>query len=129
MARPRTKTLTEAELRLMEVLWERGPSTVSDVTESLLEPRLAYNTVLTTLRILEQKGYVSRAPRGRAHVYEAVASRGDARRQALGQLVERFFDNSPGLLVQNLVEDERLTEEQLEELQRLLARPAAEEEG
>ena len=118
MPRTKTKTLTEAELRLMDVLWSRGPSTVADVAEALVSPKLAYNSVLTTLRILEQKGFVSRARRGRAHVYEPVVKKRDARRQAIRHLLERFFNDSPELLMQNLLEDEDWDPAHLEELQR-----------
>lgn len=118
MPRRRAKTLTEAELRLMNVLWERGPSTVAAVADALKKPKLAYNSVLTTLRILERKGYVSRSREGRAHVYAAAVEQNDARRQALDHLLERFFQNSPELLVQNLIEEEDWDAEDLAELSR-----------
>jgi len=116
MARPKTKTLTEAELRLMNVLWESGPCTVADVSKSLESPRLAYNSVLTTLRILEQKGYVAHVRRGRAFIYEPLVERRAASKQAIRHLLERFFQNSPELLVQNLIEDEDWDPEELEAL-------------
>jgi len=68
VARKKSRTLTEAELRLMEVLWEKGRATVGDVTNSLGSPPIAYNTVLTTMRILEQKGFVRHEEEGRAFV-------------------------------------------------------------
>ena len=121
---PRTKspTLTEAELRLMQVLWDRDPATVGEVSKAL--PRrlnLAYNTVLTTLRILEQKGYLKRTKRGRAHVYTPAVDRHSARRSALKHIISRFFDGSPELLMQNLLEDDHLDPDELAHLRQLLA--------
>ena len=78
MARKRSKTLTEAELRLMEILWEKGQATVAEVTAALPPPPLAYNSVLTTMRILEQKGYVAHEEAGRAFVYRTLLARDDA---------------------------------------------------
>ena len=77
MARKRSKTLTEAELRLMDIIWERGQATVAEVTAALPPPPIAYNSVLTTMRILEQKGFVAHDEAGRAFVYRPlVAARG-----------------------------------------------------
>ena len=117
MARPKSPTLTEAELRLMQILWISGPATVGDVTAAL--PRhigLAYNTVLTTLRILESKGFVKRKKLGRAHVYSPKVDRTTASRSALRHVVSRFFDNSPELLVLNLLDDEKVLPEELARL-------------
>lgn len=117
MPRPKSPTLTEAELRLMQILWERGSGTVGEVAAAL--PRrtgLAYNTVLTTLRILEAKGFVRRKKSGRAHVYSPVVDRTAARRSALRHVVSRFFDGSPELLVLNLLDDEKVDPEELERL-------------
>ena len=73
MARKKSATLTEAELRLMDIVWEKGKATVGDVVEALPgRTPLAYNTVLTTMRILEQKGYLKHEENGRAYVYQAV---------------------------------------------------------
>jgi len=117
MPRPKSPTLTEAELRLMQILWDRGPGTVSDVASALPRRRgLAYNTVLTTLRILEAKGYVKRRKDGRAHVYSPLVDRASARRSALRHVVSRFFENSPELLVLNLLDDGRIDAEELERL-------------
>src|SRR6516164_902151 len=108
----------------MDVLWERGSSTVADVAEALpKELGLAYNTVLTTMRILEEKGYLSheKADDGRAFVYSAVVGRDEAGRNAVRYLVSRFFRNSPELLVLNLLEDEELSEPELRRIRQLLA--------
>jgi predicted transcriptional regulator len=124
LARKRSPNLTEAELRLMDVLWERGSATVADVAEALPKDLgLAYNTVLTTLRILEDKGYLahSKSDEGRAFVYRPVVGRQEAGRNAVRYLVSRFFRNSPELLVLNLLEDEELKEPELRRIRQLLA--------
>src|SRR5947209_1146621 len=100
----------------MDVLWERGSATVAEVAESLpKELGLAYNTVLTTMRILEEKGYLahSKAEEGRAFVYRPVVGRQEASRNEVRHLVSRFFRNSPELLVLNLLENEELGEAEL----------------
>jgi BlaI family transcriptional regulator, penicillinase repressor len=124
LARKRSPNLTEAELRLMDVLWDRGTATVAEVADAL--PRdlgLAYNTVLTTLRILEEKGYVAHTKReeARAFVYEPLVGRDEAGRSAVRYLVSRFFRNSPELLVLNLLEDEQLDEKELRRIRKLIA--------
>lgn len=117
MARKKSPTLTEAELRLMTVLWERGKATVGEVVEALqAEPPLAYSTVLTTMRILEQKGYVRHTKAGRAFTYEPTVDRQQASRSALHHLISRFFDNSPELLVLNVLKHEDIDANTLERL-------------
>ena len=121
MARKKSRTLTDAELRLMDILWEKGPATLGEVVDAL--PRglsLAYSTVLTTLRILEQKGYVHHEQRGRAFVYRPVIGRDKARRGAVQSLLSRFFSGSPELLVQNILENERLDRTELERLKKMI---------
>lgn len=109
MARRTSPTLTEAGLGIMEALWARGPSTVRQVVAALPSPRpKAYNTVLTLLRILEQKGYVGHTQEGRAHVYRTTVSCREARRQALHHLLTRFSEDSPELLVAHLFEEHEL---------------------
>lgn len=105
----------------MQVLWEKRAATVGEVLAGLpRETALAYSTVLTTLRILEQKGYVAHAEAGRAFVYRPLIERDAARRSATEQLVRRFFDNSPGLLALSLLESEDIDDEELERLKRLI---------
>lgn len=119
----KSETLTEAELRLMEVLWERGASSVQQVLESLpARPALAYNSVLTTLRILENKGYVEHLKDGRAHIYKAVVKRQEASRSEIRHLVNRFFRDSQDLLVINILEERGIDEEELKRLRQLLER-------
>lgn len=125
MARKTSPGLTDAELRLMEVVWEKGTATVSDVVDSLPgRVNLAYSTVLTTLRILEQKGYLKHVKEGRAFVYQPLIGRDQAREKAVTHLVRRFFEGSPELLMLNLVEGRKIGPE---ELQRLRQRIAEEE--
>jgi len=119
---PKTSaTLTEAELRLMNVLWEKGSATVQQVLDSLEDnPPLAYNSVLTTIRILERKGYVKHIKDGRAHVFAPVIGREEASRFEVRHLVNRFFKNSHELLVLNLIEDETIDNEELKKIRELL---------
>ena len=111
----------------MDVLWEKGSSTVGEVAEALpQELGLAYNTVLTTLRILEEKGYVehTKSKEGRAFVYRTLVGRDEAGRSAVRYLVSRFFRNSPELLVLNLLQDEELSDKELGRIRNLLAEDA-----
>jgi predicted transcriptional regulator len=101
----------------MRVLWERGEASVGDVVQALKErPKPAYNTVLTLLRILERKGYVTHRKDGRAFVFVPIVDRVNATRSALKTLVNRFFDGSPKLLMLNLLEDQDLSSEALLQL-------------
>ncbi|MGA8326449.1 MAG: BlaI/MecI/CopY family transcriptional regulator [Candidatus Cybelea sp.] len=120
MARRRSSTLTEAELRLMEVLWQKEQATVAEVTAALPPPPIAYNSVLTTMRILERKGYVTHQEAGRAFVYRAVMAREVAAGHAVGHLLSRFFDNSAGTLALRLIETERPSEGELNRLKALI---------
>ena len=124
MPRKRSVTLTDAELRLMEVVWDKGHATVAEVAEALpRELGLAYNSVLTTLRILEEKGYLrhTKPDEARAFVYSAVVGREEAGRNAVRHLVSRFFRNSPELLVLNLLEDENLDARELQRIRTLIS--------
>jgi BlaI family transcriptional regulator, penicillinase repressor len=121
----RSAILTEAELRLMNVLWEHGPSTVQQVLEALpKKPRLAYNSVLTTIRILEKKGYVEHVKDGRAHIYGPLVGRQEASRSEIRHLVQRFFGSSPDALVLNILEERQIDQDELQRLQQLLEHPA-----
>jgi predicted transcriptional regulator len=107
LARKKPPRLTDAELRLMKVLWSRGPSTVGDVAKALRDrPALAYSTVLTVLRILETKGHVRHSKHGRAFVYEAIVGQEEASRSAIRSLVHRFFGGSRAQLILNLLDEE-----------------------
>jgi predicted transcriptional regulator len=123
VARSRSATLTEAELRIMNVLWDRGASTVHEVLQSLpAKPPLAYNSVLTIVRILEKKGYVKHMKDRRAHVYTAQIDRKDATRSEVRHLVSRFFGNSHELLVLNVLEETSIDAEEISRLRELLDR-------
>ncbi len=121
MPRKKSSQLTEAELRLMEVLWAKGPSTVSEVQEGIGgDAALAYSSVITTLRILETKGFVQHQKDGRAFTYEPLVLRSDARRSAVSQLLRRFFEGSPELLMTSLFEDRHIGAKELRRLQKLV---------
>jgi predicted transcriptional regulator len=113
----RSNTLTEAELRLMKILWRRGESSVTDLVAALPagEP-LAYNSVLTTVRILEQKGYVRHRQQGRAFVYRPRVAEREASRSEVRRVLGRFFGNSREKLVLSLLGDEEISAEELEHL-------------
>ena len=117
MPRPKSATMTDGELRLMRVLWDKGEATVGEVVEALTtRPKPAYNTVLTLLRIMERKGYVSHRKDGRAFIFLPQVGRADAGRSALKTLVNRFFEGSTGLLMLNLLQDEQLAPDVLKQL-------------
>lgn len=117
-----SETLTEAELRIMQVLWGMGSGTVQQVLDSIQEkPSLAYNSVLTTVRVLEKKGYVRHLKDGRAHVYSPLVGRKEATRSEIKHLVTRFF-NSQEQLVLNLLEDHGIDEEEIVRLREMLDR-------
>ena len=118
-----SETLTEAELRVMNVLWERGSGTVQQVLDSIAQkPVLAYNSVLTTIRILERKGYLKHIKDGRAHVYAPLVRHEDATRSEIRHLVSRFFKNSHEDLVLNILEDQGIEAEELSRLRKILDR-------
>ncbi len=116
-----SETLTEAELRIMNVLWGKGSGTVQQVLDSITEkPALAYNSVLTTIRVLEKKGYLKHLKDGRAHVYTPLVGRKDATRSEIRHLVSRFFKNSHEQLVLNLLEDQGIEPEEIGRLRQML---------
>jgi predicted transcriptional regulator len=123
VARSRSATLTEAELRIMNVLWDRGSATVHEVLQALpVQPALAYNSILTIIRILEKKGYVKHEKDKRAHVYTASVDRKDASRFEVRHLVSRFFGNSDELLVLNILEEKSIDPDELQRLRQLMDR-------
>lgn len=126
MARKRSPTLTEGELKIMEVLWEIQEASVREVTDALSgQQPVAYTTTLTMLRILHEKAYVDYRQEGRAFVYFPLVSRREARSAALRHLIAKFFNGSPEALAQNLVDD---TSIDLVELERLQAQIEKEED-
>jgi predicted transcriptional regulator len=121
-------TLTDREADLMEVLWEHGPSTVSEVKDRLKD-ELAYTTVLTILRNLEAKGYVDHSGEGRAHRYSPLVARDAARRSALEALSTKLFKGSSELLLTHLVSDGKLSGDQIDRIRKLLNRKKKENES
>ena len=120
MPRKKNPTLNESELKLMEVVWKLGEATVSDVVAALPDDyQPAYNTVLTTLRILEQKGYLHHIKEGRAHIYKPSVSRDQSRQQVVRHMVSSFFDDSPELLLLSVLENEKVSPADLERLKRM----------
>ncbi len=117
-------TFTEAELRIMDVLWRKGSGTVQQVLD-WHPSTLAYNSVLTTIRILEKKGHVKHVKDGRAHVYEPIIGRQEATRFEIQHLLGRFFRNSHEALVLNILQDEELDADKLQRLREMLERSDA----
>lgn len=115
-------TLTKAELRLMKVLWMRGESSVAEmVAATAAEGELAYTSVLTTIRILETKGYVSHRQEGRAFLYNATVGETDASRSEVKHLLERFFGNSRERLLLSLLGDDEISADELRRLKEAIA--------
>ncbi|MDH3891956.1 MAG: BlaI/MecI/CopY family transcriptional regulator [candidate division Zixibacteria bacterium] len=122
MARKKAPTLTEAELKIMSLVWEQGEATVSGVIQAMpKEKRPAYNTVLTIMRILETKGYLRHVKEGRAHVYRPIVSQNQARSKAVRHIVASFFDNSPEQLLLSILENEKLSPAEIARLQQMIA--------
>ena len=112
--------LTAREADIMQVLWEHGPSVVNEVKDRLHD-ELAYTTVLTILRTLEQKGYVKHEEEGRVHRYSATVKETAARKSALRHLTGKLFKGSAELLFTQLVSDQKLSKQQIERMRALLA--------
>ena len=122
----RSNTLTEAELRLMRMLWHAGECSVQDLVSSMpAKSRLAYNSVLTTIRILETKGYVQHRQSGRAFLYTAVIAEQDAQQTEVRHVINRFFGNSRERLMVALLGDGQVTADELEGLKRAIAEAEA----
>ena len=120
-------SFTERELDVMDVLWDTGTATVAEVRERLPD-ELAYTTVLTVLRTLEEKGYVGHEEEGRAHRYFPRVERQAAGKSALRRVLRKLFKDSPEMLLTHLVSDRRLSDEELRRMRRLLDRRLEEEE-
>jgi predicted transcriptional regulator len=119
MARQRSRTLTDGEHRIMEVLWDKGDATVAEVAEALAgKDGSAYTTVLTMMRIMTEKGYLDCSKDGRAHVFRPKVQRDAVARKAVRQLLAKFFGGSPGELVMSFLREEDLSPAELDELKR-----------
>jgi len=113
----KSNTLTEAELRLMRILWRRGESAVNDLVAAMPEgEELAYNSVLTTIRILEQKGYVDHRQEGRAFIYRPIVAEQEASRSEVKHVLSRFFGNSREQLLLTLIGDGEISRDELDRL-------------
>ena len=122
MRRRTQPRLGDLELQILNVLWERGPSTVREVLEALpVEPRPAYTTVLTMMRLMHEKGYLGRREQGRAHVYQARLRERRVKRRLLRDLIATGFRGSPEALLVRLLEDETLSRDELDRVKRLIA--------
>lgn len=104
----------------MDVLWELGTGTVAAIHSRLAEPPIAYTTALSTMTILERKGYVSHSTVGKANVYSPLVDRGQARRSVIDNILTTFFDDSPRTLMLNLLESERLAPDEVQRLRSIL---------
>lgn len=123
----RSNTLTEAELRLMKILWRRGESAVTDLVAAMPEGEsLAYNSVLTTIRILERKGYVEHRQEGRAFIYRPLIAENDASRSEVRHVLSRFFGNSRERLLLSLLNDDEISPEELERLKGAISKSSQE---
>ena len=125
----KSNTLTEAELRLMKILWRRGESSVTDLVAAMPESEpLAYNSVLTTIRILERKGYVLHRQEGRAFIYSPSVAEDEASQSEVRHMLSRFFGNSRERLLLTLLGDEEISAQELERLKEAI-RNAAQDGG
>ncbi len=117
MPRKKTTTLTNAEHRIMEVVWAKGSATVAEVVEAL-EGKDAYTTILTLMRILKAKGFLASRPEGRAFVFFPRVDRKTAARKAVHQLLAKFFAGSPSELVLSFLREEELSPDELDAIKR-----------
>ena len=125
----KSNTLTEAELRLMKILWRRGESAVTDLVAAMPDGEpLAYNSVLTTIRILEQKGYVAHRQEGRAFVYRPCIAESEARKSEVKHVLNRFFGNSRERLLLSLLGDGEISAEELKRLKEVIENAAPDAE-
>jgi predicted transcriptional regulator len=124
----KSNTLTEAELRLMKILWRRGESAVNDLVAAMPDGEtLAYNSVLTTIRILEQKGYVEHRQEGRAFIYWPCVAEQEASRSEVRHVLSRFFGNSREQLLLSILGDEEISGEELQRLKTAIRDAASDE--
>jgi BlaI family transcriptional regulator, penicillinase repressor len=123
------KELTKAEEQIMQVLWRLGRGLVKDILDQLPEPKPAYNTVSTIVRILEKKGFVSYKAYGKTHEYFPLVAMNEYRREYLRSLVHRYFGNSYQELVSFFAKDRNLTLSELEEIRASLAEEIAKQKG
>lgn len=121
MARKKTPTLTDGEMKIMRIVWQLGEATVGDVFKMQdKKQKLAYNTILTMMKIMERKGYISHKKKGRAHLFKPSISARQARIKAIKHMVDSFFNGSPELLVQSLVESDNISLDEIERIKEMI---------
>jgi BlaI family transcriptional regulator, penicillinase repressor len=120
VSRQKPQSLTKAELRIMQVLWKLRRGSVAEVVAAMPKPPLAYTTVLTMLRILEQKGAVKRELEGRAHIYFPAFEEDDAAGTAIGDVVKSFFANSKTALAMRLIAEEKPDRDELARMKAMI---------
>jgi BlaI family penicillinase repressor len=124
--RPKSPTLTEQELEIMKIVWAREVATVRDVYEALLERRkIAYTTVMTMMKILEQKKYLLKTQEDRAYIYRPAKPKNQVIKGMVREFVNRVFNGSAEPLLVHLIEDKRLSEKDLEEITNMIRRKEA----
>jgi BlaI family transcriptional regulator, penicillinase repressor len=130
MPKKETPRLGELELKILNILWERGPATVREVLEALPRtPRPAYTTVLTMMRLMHEKGYLERKEMGKAHVYAARLREGQIKRGLIRNLVDNVFRGSAEAVLVRLLEEEKLSTVELARVRRLIEDRTREEKG
>ena len=124
--RPKSPTLTEQELEIMKIVWGREVATVRDVYEALLERRkIAYTTVMTMMKILEQKKYLRKTQEDRAYIYRPAKPKNQVIKGMVQEFVNRVFNGSAEPLLVHLIEDQRLSKKDLEEIAQMIRRKEA----
>lgn len=108
--------LTEKETELMNMLWERGPLFIREMVDLYPDPKPHFNTVATTIRILESKGYVAHEVMGNSHRFRAIADRAEFRSKSLGDVIRNFFGNSYKIAISSLIEEEKISVEEVKEI-------------
>lgn len=117
--------LTEKETELMNMLWERGPLFVREMVDLCPDPKPHFNTVATTIRILESKGYVAHEVMGNSHRFRAIADRSEFRSKSLGDVIRNFFGNSYKVAISSLIEEEKISVEEVKEILELIEKKNA----
>ncbi len=121
--RPKSQELTPAELEIMQILWARGKGFVNDVIEHLSEPKPAYNTVSTVLRVLEKKGFVGYKAYGKSHEYYPLVDRDSYTSTFMTSVLDRFFGGSASRMMSFLASNEALSLEETSEIIEMLQSP------
>ncbi|MBN1437365.1 MAG: BlaI/MecI/CopY family transcriptional regulator [Sedimentisphaerales bacterium] len=130
MARPKHENPTPAELEVLQVIWQQGPSTVRQVMTALNQDRpRAYTSVMSLMNVMAEKGLLTQKPQGRAFIYSAQVSQAKTQSRLLSDLLNRAFDGSASALVLHLLEQTHANSDELEEIRQTIAEFAANEEG